>query len=84
MKNNLYVLYNTLSCRYGDVMAYPSDAFCVARMVDAEGKGFVTRSETEICRVGSIDVETGVVDTINPVRLAWPEHVDSLPTNNVD
>lgn len=77
MENRLYVIYNTLSQRYGDVCAYPSDGFAVARIQPAIGD-FV--KESELCRIGSIDVETGVVHTEPPVRIAWND-VPSKPVS---
>lgn len=70
MVNNVYVVYNTLSKRYGDVVAYPSDSFAIARLqkpLSASGD----LSEFELCRVGSVDVETGVITPSAPVRVAW-------------
>ena len=33
----------------------------------------VLSSEFELCRVGSIDVESGVLTPSNPVRIAWQD-----------
>lgn len=70
MVNNVYVVYNTLSKRYGDVVAYPSDSFALARLqkiLSAQSD----LSEFELCRIGSIDVESGVLSPAAPVRIAW-------------
>lgn len=80
MKNNLYVLYNKLSKRYGDVMAFSSDDWAIHNV-----QSVVEKSEDgkidylELCRVGEIDVETGVVTPEPPVRIAWRMQVPPLP-----
>lgn len=73
MENRVYVVYNTLSKRYGDVVAYPSDAFALARLQPALSANGAKLSEFELCRVGSIDVESGVLTPSSPVRIAWQD-----------
>lgn len=73
MTNNVYVVYNTLSKRYGDVVAYPSDSFALARLQPALSANGSQLSEFELCRVGTIDIESGVLSPINPVRIAWTD-----------
>lgn len=80
MKNNVYVLYNTLSCRYGDVMCYPSDGFAVKRITETLKSDVL--KELELCRIGTIDIDTGVLNSCAPVRIAWPEVTPSLPLND--
>lgn len=79
MKNNVYVLYNTLSKRYGDVFCSPTDEFAsrqIAYMFVNKSSNLI-RGETELCRVGSIDIETGVVDALTaPVRIDIPNSPD--------
>lgn len=79
MTNNIYTLYNVLSCRYGDVMAYPSDGFAVKRISEVI-KGDA-RKEYELCRVGTIDIDTGTVVSCAPIRIALPDDsaVPSMP-----
>lgn len=73
MKNNLYVIYNTLSKRYGDVVASPTDEYC--RQVVQRGlmsNKDINLTEYELCRVGSIEIETGVIESSGaPVRIDW-------------
>lgn len=75
MKNRVYVLYNTLSRRYGDVFCCPTDEFAarqVAQIFDNSNSGY-RRDEIEVCRVGDIDVETGVVYPSDaPIRIDIP------------
>lgn len=73
MKNYVYVLFNKLSCRYESVMSFPSDSMALHRL-----NSNVDKAEYELCRVGSIDIETGVVNAENPVRLIWNDS-DALP-----
>lgn len=67
MKNYLYVFYNTLSKRYGNVVCFPSDGFCVNQYVSQASENDL--KYTEICKIGSIDIETGVLEPCNPSRL---------------
>lgn len=64
MENCVYVLFNKLSKRYESVMSFASDEMCIHRL-----KNNVDLEEYEICRVGTINVDTGVVTPCAPVRL---------------
>lgn len=76
MTNNVYVIYNNLSRRYGDVMAYPSDAYASQRMAEIIQRGAMPYKETELCRVGTVDVDSGVITPCDPIRVAIPELSD--------
>ena len=84
MKNNLYTLYNKLSLRYGEVMTYPTDSFASMAIskVAANPQANLHLSEIDVCRIGSIDIETGVITPeVAPVRIevdANKVSVDSL------
>ena len=84
MKNNLYTLYNKLSLRYGEVMTYPTDSFCSMAIskIASNPQNNVDLSEIEICRIGSIDIETGVITPeVAPIRIEIDSNkisVDSL------
>lgn len=73
MKNYIYVLFNKLSGRYESVMSFPSDSMALHRLSKN-----IDKSEYELCRVGSISIESGVVESEPPVRLIWSEE-DTLP-----
>lgn len=79
MKNNVYTLYNRLSNRYGQIFSFPSDGFALARLVESG----IRTDEEELCRIGTVSIETGVVEPCEPVRIAWPEKVENMPVNNV-
>lgn len=79
MKNYIYVLYNTLSKRYESVMSFPSDSMALHRL----STGGIDKKEFELCRVGSIEIETGVVEPCPPVRLIW-EKEETLPKTEAD
>lgn len=84
MKNNLYTLYNKLSLRYGEVMTYPTDSFASMAIskVASNPQANLDLSEIDVCRIGSIDIETGVITPeVAPVRIdidASKVNVDSL------
>lgn len=85
MTNNLYVVYDNLGSRYGQCYAYPSDGFALVELrpfftARDRQSGVVDDSQTrsnlsryEICRVGTIDVETGIIVSQPPVRLKWSD-----------
>lgn len=72
MKNNLYTLYNKLSLRYGEVKAFPTDSFASMAFskIASNPQSELDLSEIDVCRIGSIDIETGVVTPeVAPVRI---------------
>lgn len=72
MKNNIYVLYNNLSKRYGDVICSPTDEFCRQVVQKGLSSPDINLLEYELCRIGSIDIETGVLESFGaPVRIDW-------------
>lgn len=74
MKNYIYVLFNTLSKRYESVMSFPSDGMAIHRL----SQGNIDKKEYELCRIGSIDIESGIVNAEAAVRLIW-ENEEILP-----
>lgn len=64
MENCVYVIYNKLSKRYEGVMSFASDGVAIHRLSDK-----LDLEEQELCRVGTIDISTGVITPENPVRL---------------
>ena len=67
MENQLYVIYNKLSNRYEGVFTYPTDAVCRARIGNPDAK--FNFDELEVCKVGTVDVLSGVITPSAPVRL---------------
>lgn len=76
MTNNVFTLYNKLANRYGDVFCFASDGLAVAR-VQPELKRAGTLDECELCRIGTIDIESGELTPCSPIRIAWT--VEPLP-----
>lgn len=75
MKNYIYVMFNNLSNRYESVMSFPSDAMALHRLSTN-----VDKKEYSLCRIGSINIETGEVISELPVRLIWnDDEVTSEP-----
>lgn len=84
MKNNVYVFYNNLSRRYGDVFCAPTDEFAGRQiaLMFSNPNCTVRREETEVCRVGTIDVECGVMIASDaPIRIDIPSDVSKV---NID
>ena len=73
MKNYVYVLFNVLSKRYESVMSFPSDGMALHRLGNS-----IDKKEYELCRVGSIGIEDGIIEPCAPVRLVW-ESDSELP-----
>ena len=72
MKNNLYTFYNKLSLRYGDVRSFPTDSFASMAIskIASNPQSELDLSEIEVCRIGSIDIETGIITPeVAPVRI---------------
>lgn len=78
MKNYVYVMFNNLSNRYESVMSFPSDAMALHRLGNN-----VDKKEYSLCRVGSINIETGELISELPVRLIWDSE-DSLPKSQAE
>lgn len=66
MNNNVYALYNRLSCRYGDVMCYPSDSFAIKRVQEILKNNL---DEFELVRIGMISVESGKLTVTEPAHV---------------
>lgn len=84
MLNNVYALFNRLSCRYGDVIVYPTDGFALARLKESLPQVYKLSNpfdELELCRIGSFDAETGKLYSLKDgiVRVPWnlPSAVES-------
>lgn len=71
MKNCVFTLYNNLSCRYGDVMSYPTEGFAQKVLSTQLPKMNMDLSEYELCRIGDIDVLTGVIEPCAVKRIPW-------------
>lgn len=67
MKNCVFVLYNKLSQRYGDVFCYPTEAFAVNAL--CKGLDSSKLEEHELCLIGKIDISSGMLETFPPVRV---------------
>lgn len=78
MKNYVYALFNNLSKRYESVMSFPSDSMAIHRL-DKN----VDHVEFTLCRVGSIDIESGEMECITPVHLIW-ETNENLPKTEAE
>lgn len=84
MKNNLYVLFNKLAMRYGDVVNYPTDSFAVNRLTKIMEKpeSGLIKEETILFKVGSIDLENGLMDALPaPIPVPW-EVTNTVEVNN--
>lgn len=80
MKDYIYCLYNKLANRYEGIMSFPSDSMALHRL----GKNpNLDKDEYDLCRIGCIDISTGVISSESaPVRLIW-ETESELPTKEV-
>lgn len=70
MENQIYCFYNKLSQRYEGVFSFPTDAVCINRLTDE--KNPLNQKEFEVCKIGSIRMDNGVVTSYPPKRLELP------------
>lgn len=69
MKNNIYTLFNGLTLRYEGTFESPTDASASVTLLRQMGK-HPDYDKLELCRVASIDIETGLVEPeITAVRI---------------
>lgn len=81
MTNNIYVFYNRLSKRYGDVFCAPTDDFAsnfVSKAMSAPNSSLIA-NEVEVCRIACVDIERGTV-----IAESAPVRIDILPSVTVD
>lgn len=80
MQNKIYVLYDKLAQQYLNVSTFATDAVAVYEMQKMFQKTPEAQDRFELCRCGSIDIQTGVVTSESPVRLNVPlPDVASVP-----
>lgn len=63
MINNIYSIKNILSKRFNDIFEYPTDEFAKQRVTEIAKRNpeYIRIDESELYRVGCIDVETGCI-----------------------
>lgn len=66
MHDTIYIIYDRLSCRYGNVFSSASDATAERQFKSLfkDGKGM---SDFDLCKVANFDLTTGIVDTFGSV-----------------
>lgn len=69
MKNEVFCLYNSLSLRYGECFVFPTAGFAKARIMELAKSKRIDLSENELCRVGSIDIASGLITPCSPERI---------------
>lgn len=80
MVNKIYSLYNRLSKRYGDVVAYPTDAFAAHEVSFLLSKNPNMSSEICLYCIGEVQIENGQVTPIPPyeIELSIKNSVDNM------
>ncbi|QCS36833.1 hypothetical protein [Tortoise microvirus 12] len=76
------MLYNVLSSRYGEVTSFPSDAFAVQRIREAMKPEML--AEIELCNIGFIDIDTGIIEPHAPVRISLTSSESPVPIDNLE
>lgn len=83
MVNRIYVLYNKLSARYGDVTSFATDAMAVKSVSEVLNKqGFA--DEFNLYRIGTLDIETGETVANAPVLVPLDLTVSAVPIDSVE
>lgn len=82
MENQLYVIYDKVSQRYGQTYVFANNETANRILPNCIVEKFHTLSDYELCHVGSIDVESGVLTTVPPVRVPWSSPALSASLEN--
>lgn len=83
MVNRIYVLYNKLSARYGDVTSFPTDAMAVRTISQVlQKQGFA--DEFALYKVGQIDVETGECVANAPALVPLEVVESAVPIDSIE
>lgn len=80
MENQIYMYYNKLSARYEGVFSFATDAVCQYRL--GHDKSF-DPDLYEVVKVGSYNLETGIITSNAPIRLEIIRENDTLPVQEV-
>lgn len=71
MVNQLFVVYDKVSQRYGSVHVFATEEQANRYLPPAIVEKYHTLGDYELCHVGSIDPETGVIETFPAKRVPW-------------
>lgn len=81
MKDCIYIFYNKLTLRYESVFSFATDSAMIATMQ----KGKFDRKTYEVCKIGTVDLATGITEYQAPERVEIPlPEENPLPVSNVD
>lgn len=84
MENLLFVVYDSVAQRYMQVYAFATEAQANRSLPLALVDKFHSLKDYELCSIGSIDVETGVVKTSAPKRIPWKSDALSIADSIVN
>lgn len=86
MINNIYSIKNILSKRFNDIFEYPTDEFAKQRVTEIATKNpeYIRIDESELYRVGCIDVETGVITPLSTPVLINLEKTPGTPAEVIE
>lgn len=72
MENGIYCLFNVLSCRFGDVMAFATDAYALKRLNDMLNDGkLANKTELVLYKIGALNMATGENIPCIPTPIPW-------------
>ncbi len=71
MENQIYLLFNRLTCRYGSIFSFPTDAFAVKVMQQQLLDAKMSLDENILYNVGSYDIASGKVKVSDPRSITW-------------
>lgn len=81
MKDCIYIFYNKLTLRYESVFSFATNSAMIATMQ----RGKFDRKTYEVCKIGTVDLSTGVAKYQAPERIDVPEaESDPLPVSDAD
>jgi hypothetical protein len=89
MKNSIYILFNTLACRYSDIFNFPTDSFAISRIKKALTPSNNPNDDTNIkehliFKIGELDIETATIIPCSPVAIPWEASPNQETPPNVN
>lgn len=83
MHDTIYIIFDRLSGRYGNVFSSASDATAERQFKSLfkDGKGM---SDFDLCKVASFDLTTGVVDTFGSVTRIEISKDSEVPIDSIN
>lgn len=86
MINNIYSIYNILSKRFEQIYEFPTDNYARQRIIEIakENPRYIRLDESELYRIGSMEIETGRLVSMEKPLLVEIETGAATPIENIE